>query len=103
MMALLMEPMGGVDPSIASSLAAAAEVLAGIDPLADPLFPMTLLTARAVLGRPADPSPLLREWVAASARSGRPNTLPLDDLHLAATRGSSPSHAPERVDALAAT
>jgi GGDEF domain-containing protein len=63
-----MESMGGVKRSVVTTLANAAEALAGVEPLADPLFATTILTARAELGLSADPLPLLRFWTR-SARS----------------------------------
>jgi GGDEF domain-containing protein len=59
---------GGVESAITGSVATTAKALASVDPLADPLFPMSLLEARADVGANADPLPLLQVW-ASRARS----------------------------------
>lgn len=59
---------GGVDDLTTSSVSAAVAALTAVDPLSDPLFPMTFLEARRAAGRPNDALPLLRLW-ASRARS----------------------------------
>ena len=53
---------GRVDDSTSTAVSAARAALLSVDPLADPLFPMTLLGARRDAGLPADPWPLLHLW-----------------------------------------
>jgi GGDEF domain-containing protein len=59
---------GEVDDPATTAVSAAVAALGAVDPLSDPLFPMTLLGARRAAGRPSDPLPLLRLW-ASRARS----------------------------------
>lgn len=59
---------GGVEASTTTAVSAAVAALNAVDPLADPLFPMTLVDARHAAGLPSDPLPLLHLW-ASRARS----------------------------------